>query len=248
MEALANSSLAALLVVVIVSSVCIMTECHGADGTCSAPAAAGSNNTLSSAERAQGYELLFDGSTLRHWLCTDPDSKAWVIDNGTIFCRGEGGGYLYTAKRHDDFEMKIDFMVDRGANSGLFVRWDDLSDPVQTGIEVQILDTAAAKVPGKYDSGAIYDCLAPSVNAMKPALQWNSLLLRCRRNMITVTMNGKRIIQMDLDKWTKPNQNPDGTGNKYVTAYKDMPREGHVGLQNYGDKVWFRNAKIRTLK
>jgi len=212
------------------------------------PRAAVGDNTLSRTEKAQGFRLLFDGKTLDHWKCTGPNDGHWVVQEGAILCAGKPGPYLYTGERFGDFELKIDFMVDKGANSGIFFRWDKLEDPVQTGIEVQILDTADAKVPSKYDSGAIYDCVAPSVNAMKPALQWNSVLLRCRRNIITVAMNGKRIIQMDLDKWTQPGRNPDGTNNKFATAYKDMPREGYIGLQNYGNKVWFKNAKIRTLK
>ena len=60
-------------------------------------------------------------------------------------------------------------------------------------------------------------------------------------------MNGERIIDMDLDLWTEPHKNPDGTDNKFNTAYKDMPRQGFIGLQDYGQPVWFRNIKIKEL-
>jgi hypothetical protein len=52
---------------------------------------------------------------------------------------------------------------------------------------------------------------------------------------------------MDLNRWTTPHMNPDGTPNKFETAYKDMPRVGHIGLQDHGHKCWFRNIKIKPL-
>ena len=52
---------------------------------------------------------------------------------------------------------------------------------------------------------------------------------------------------MHLDEWTEPNKNPDGTSNKFKTAYKDMPRSGHIGLQDHGDSVWYRNIRIKRL-
>lgn len=205
------------------------------------------DNTLTPAEKALGYKLLFDGKTLSGWKCTDPNSKGWEVVDGAIFYNVKGGGYLATNERYGNFELKIDFKVDHGTNSGIFFRWDDLRDPVQTGIEMQIYDSAGVKNPSRHDCGAIYDVLAPSENAMKPAMEWNSVLLRCRNNIISVTMNGKRIINMDLDKWTEPHRNPDGSGNKFRAAYKDMPREGHIGLQEHGGKLWFKNIKIRRL-
>jgi hypothetical protein len=205
------------------------------------------DNTLTPEEKKQGWKLLFDGKTLEGWACTVPDSKGWVVDNGTIHYNVQGPGYLYTKERYGDFELKIDFMVDKGTNSGLFFRWDNLSDPVQTGIEMQILDSASHNPPGKHSCGAIYDVLAPTENAMKPALQWNTVVLRCRGPFISVTMNGKRIIYMNLDRYKEPHKNLDSTPNKFNTAYKDMPREGHIGLQDHGGKVWFKNIKIRKL-
>ncbi len=228
------------------------TTCFAAGPCCSASAscavAATPDNVLTDQERAAGWRLLFDGKTTDGWACTDSNSKGWIIENGTIYYNRQGGGYFHTNDRFGNFEAKIDFMVDKRTNSGIFFRWDNLDDPVQTGIEMQLLDSAGRARPGKHDCGAIYDILEPSENAMKPALQWNTVSIMCRGRYITMTMNDRRIIRMDLDKYTEPHKNLDGTRNKFGTAYKDMPRGGHIGFQAHGGKVWFRNIKIRVLE
>jgi hypothetical protein len=236
----------ALLMTMLCSSA-FAAACCPTSATCPAVAPV-PDNTLSPAEASQGFHLLFDGKTLNGWASTGPDISRWVVSNNALTLDlTKPNGYLYTKQQFGNFELKIDFMVDRGANSGLFFRWADLKDPVQTGIEMQIYDTAGKNRPEKHDCGAVYDILAPSENAMKPALEWNSVILKCWRNFIAITMNGKRIIQLDLDKYTQPHKNVDGTGNKYDTAYKDMPRAGHIGMQDYGNKVWYKNIKIREL-
>ena len=203
------------------------------------------SNALTPAEKAAGWKLLFDGKTLNGWKATG-DSKGWAVEDGAI-ANLVKGGYLATVDRFDNFALSLEFKVEPHANSGIFFRWADLGDPVQTGIEMQILDSYGVEKPGKHDCGAIYDCLAPTKNACKPAGEWNKVVLTCRGNLIWIDMNGKRIVYMNLDLWTTPHENADGSRNKFKTAYKDMPREGHIGLQDHGRKVWFRNVKIKPL-
>ncbi|HEX7572514.1 MAG TPA: DUF1080 domain-containing protein, partial [Bacteroidota bacterium] len=97
------------------------------------------------------------------------------------------------------------------------------------------------------DCGAIFDCLAPSANAVRPPGEWNHYTITCKGSMITVVLNGRQVIAMDLNRWTEAHKNPDGTPNKFNTAYKDMPRVGNIGLQYHGHPVWYRNVKILTL-
>ncbi len=73
------------------------------------------------------------------------------------------------------------------------------------------------------------------------------MTITAEANKIYVVMNGEEIIDMDLDQWTEPHKNPDGTPNKFNTAYRDMPRAGHIGFQDHGDPVWYRNIKIKPL-
>ena len=72
-------------------------------------------------------------------------------------------------------------------------------------------------------------------------------MISCNENLITVELNGEKIAEMDVDQWTTPGMNPDGTKNKFKYAWKDMPRKGHIGLQDHGGKVWFRNIKLKPL-
>lgn len=139
-------------------------------------------------------------------------------------------------------------MISEKGNSGIFFRTDNVRDPVQTGIEIQILNSHGREALSNRGSmGAVYNCLAPSKNAMKPAGEWNHITPECRDNRILVVLNYEQVIDMDLDRWTEPHTNPDGTPNKFRTAFKDMPREGHIGFQDYFHPVWFRQIRIKPL-
>jgi hypothetical protein len=213
---------------------------------CVVGAAWAAMNKLTPAEQAVGWKLLFDGKTLTGWKATG-DPEGWAVENGVIANLAKNGGLLATDGRFGNFTFYCEFKNEENANSGIFFRWADLSDPVQRGIEMQIFDSYGNKNPGRHDCGAIYDVLAPRVQACKPAGEWNKVSLTCKDNLVWIDLNGKRVIYMNLNLWTTPHMNPDGTGNKFSTAYKDMPRAGHIGFQDHGHKVWFRNVKIRPL-
>ncbi|HID56746.1 TPA: DUF1080 domain-containing protein [Candidatus Poribacteria bacterium] len=203
---------------------------------------------LTPEERAEGWEELFDGKTLNGWAPTGR-AEGWTVDEEekAILCTVRGGGYLYTLDEFDNFILKIDFKIDPGVNSGIFFRWSDLSDPVHTGLEMQILDTYGKEPPGKHDCGALYDMVPPKKSACKPAGEWNHVVITCKGPYITIDMNGERIIDVNIDDWDTPGMNPDGTKNKFKYAWKDLPKRGHIGLQDHGGKVWFRNIKIKRL-
>ena len=190
-----------------------------------------------------GWRRLFDGKTLDGWQFKP---GAWKVEDGAI-ARAAGGSYIWTREQFGDFELQLQFRLAPGTNSGVFFRTADLSDPVQTGIELQILDSAGKNEVGRHDCGAIYDCLAPRYNAVRPAGQWNHLRLVCRGAKIHAELNGADIIDMDLDQWTEPHRNPDGSKNKFRTAYRDMPRRGYIGFQDHGKPVWYREIWIRPL-
>jgi len=185
---------------------------------------------------------LFNGRDLTGWTCKP---GAWIVEKGVL--TRNGGSDIWTENRFGDFILELEFMVDPGTNSGVFFRTADIKNCVQTGIEMQVLDSYGKETPGRHDCGAIYDCLAPGKNVVRKPGEWNHTVVTCRGSHINIVMNGDEIIDMNLDDWTEPHQNPDGTKNKFHTAYKDMPRVGHIGLQDHGRPVWYRNVRIKPL-
>src|SRR5262249_11112736 len=106
-----------------------------------APAA---DNELTPAEKKEGYVLLFDGKSLKGGHGTAAGFGGWAAKDGEL-CLDKGGGMLYADGKYDNFVLKIDFKTSKGCNSGVFVRVGNPRDPVQTGIEVQILDDFGKK-------------------------------------------------------------------------------------------------------
>jgi len=171
---------------------------------------------------------------------------SWKISDGVL--ERKGGDDIWTKEKFGDFVLDLEFKTDAESNSGVFFRTGDIADFVQTGIEVQILDYVGSdEARSKGACGAIYDCQGPSKEMVRKTGEWNHYTITCKANKIYVVLNGEQIIEMDLDLWTEAHKNPDGTKNKFGTALKDMPRVGHIGLQDHGDAVWFRNIKIKPL-
>ena len=200
----------------------------------------------------EGFIPLFSGRDLTGWI-TGPDN-AWVLEDGTLTIKRQMDGqqhnadYLWTDETYADFILDLEFKIPERANSGIFLRTSDLKDPVYTGLEVQVANSYGRKEWTKGGcAGAIYDCLAPTKNTVKKPGEWNRCRITCNDNKIHVVLNGEQIIDMDLNEWTEPYKNPHGTKNKFHTALKDFARRGHIGLQDHGRPVWYRNIKIKPL-
>jgi hypothetical protein len=212
----------------------------------------GPDNTLTPTERAAGWVLLFDGRTLNGWKTSGGTSSKTPVDTafGAINPHGCGGYMMVPDGVRSDFILALDFRISPRCNSGVFVRTFPLTprpgkDVGFNGIEVAIDDTSGA---GYHDTGALYDLVKPSVNAMKPVGEWNHLVVTCDGPTIAVTLNGREVSRTDLDAWTTPNRRPDGTPHKFDVAFKDHPRKGYLGLQDHGANCWFKNIKLLPLK
>jgi hypothetical protein len=199
-----------------------------------------------------GWTSLFDGKTATGWLIGgEPVPQANVQDGGLNPHRAGGGRrrhIMHTKEKFGDFVLSCEFKVTKGCNSGIFLRMADPNDPVQTGLEIQVFDSHGKEKPGKHDCGALYDALAPSKNAMKPAGEWNRIEITARGSSIQLVLNGQRVVEADLDRWTEAGRNPDGSANKYKKPLKEFPRDGHIGLQDHNHDVWYRDIKVKRLK
>lgn len=204
------------------------------------------DNQLTPAEERQGWKLLFDGSSFAGWTFPYED-HGWTIDNGAICCAEPvgGGRNVCTAAKYEDFELYLEYLHEENVNSGIFLRQSDLYDPVHTGLEVQILDNYGDVELNSHTCGAIYDLVAPKSAPFKPAGQWNTVRITCRGPEISVSLNGEQVSEMDVSRWTEPGRNPDGTENKFRYAWADLPRLGHIGLQDHSGRIWFKNIKLK---
>jgi len=194
-------------------------------------------------EKEKGWRPLFNGKDFSGWTDAAGKSpgKGWAIVEGAMVRQGPAGD-IWTKDRFGNFVLDLEFKTE--GNSGIFIRTGNPRDCVQTGIEIQVYKPVGA--PSKHSCGAVYDALAPTKEMVK-ADAWNHVVITAKNNRLEVVMNGEKIIDMDLDRWTTPGQNPDGSKNKYHKALKDFPREGHIGFQDHGAKVSYRNVKIRSL-
>ena len=205
-----------------------------------------------SPRQGDGWIALFDGKTPAGWLIGGAAVPQANVQDGAINPHKVGGGrklhVMYTKQTFSDFVLSCEFKVSKRCNSGVFLRMGDPKDPVQTGLEIQVFDSHGKEKAGAHDCGALYDALAPSKNATKPAGEWNRMEITARGSTIQVVLNGQRVIDADLDRWAEAGKNPDGSKNKYRKALKDFPREGHIGLQDHNHDVWYRDIKLKRLE
>lgn len=183
-----------------------------------------------------GFVPMFNGKDLTGWKTTGN----WVVEEDgvvTLVPRpGETGwqrfdAYLMTERTYKDFTIDLEFKIQKEGNSGVFFRVGDPLDPVEQGIEVQILDTHGLENPGHHDCGGVIRTAGPTKNMAKPAGEWNRYIITCIGSHLTVNLNGEQIIDIQLDEG----------------AMKDRPLEGHIGFQDEAKRVWYRNVKIKEL-
>lgn len=204
---------------------------------------AAGDNELTDQEKKDGWILLFDGKTPEGWTNLKPAN----IEDGCINPYKSGNYVTFAKEKYGNFVLACDFKVSKECNSGIFIRTGDPKDPVQTGIEIQVLDSAGKEKMSKHDCGAIYDLVAPTKNTMKPVGEWNHIEITCDKNKIKVALNGEAIAEMDLDQWPEAGKSLDGTKNKFTKSLKDFPREGLLGFQDHGKPAWFKNIKLKKL-
>lgn len=218
-------------------------------GAASARQAVAADHELTAAEKAAGWQLLFDGRTTTGWM--SPKGKPLPqshVQDGAL--NPHPCDYMLVFEEPlDDYELALEFKISPKCNSGIFVRTWPLEprpgkDVGFNGIEIAIDDTTTADF---HDTGALYDLVKPTANAMKPAGEWNTALVTSLGPKLEVAINGRTVSAIDFDQWPEVNRRPDGSLHKFDVAYKDHPRRGHVGLQDHGSDCWYRNIKLRKL-
>jgi hypothetical protein len=199
---------------------------------------------MMAATAEQEFKVIFDGTSGTGWILCDkkPLPKDNVQADG-LNPHGTGSYLVVHETRVGDFVLEFDYKLSKGCNSGVFLRTSDLKDPVNTGIEVALDDTTGN---GLHDPGGLYDLVAPSENAQKPAGEWNHMTITAFGPKITIVLNGKEVATINLDEWNEPGKRPDGTSHKFRgVAIGKLPRIGYIGFQDHGSDCWFKNVKIK---
>ena len=207
------------------------------------------DNTLTPEEKEAGWVLLFDGESLDEWMTDTGEPSRRPIGEGSINPHKSGAYMVVHKQMWENYILSLDFKISPGCNSGIFVKTFSLESPpgrsvAFNGIEIAIDDTTSA---GYHDTGAIYDLVKPTRNAMKPAGEWNHAAITVDRNIISVNLNGEDVTRIDLAGFTEPHKRPDGTRHKFDVGYKDHPQKGYIGLQDHGADLWFKNIKLKPL-
>lgn len=218
-------------------------------------------NTLSDAEKAAGWELLFDGQTLNGWKRYGADSigPLWSVQDGMIVCDGTGlgegsgpmGGSLMTLKQYGNFELTAEWKISPGGNSGIIyhvIEKPEYKHDYETGPEYQVMDDGGWKgeLNDAQKAGSNYDMHAASATKkLMPVGEWNSSKIVYNNGHVEHWLNGEKVVEFqeddaDFQERYKKSKWVDYPGwNKYKT--------GSISLQDHGAPVYFRNIKIRPL-
>jgi cytochrome c len=221
-------------------------------------------NTLTEAEQKAGWKLLFDGQSMKGWHSYGKQSAGsdWQVRDGAIYLNAEArnqagwqaanGGDILTDGEYGNYELRLEWKIAPCGNSGII--YNITEDPTkyeygwQTGPEMQVLDNACHPdaLIEKHRAGDLYDLIACQYVTVKPAGNWNKVRLINRNGKVEHWLNGRKVVEVDMTggEWKKLI-----AGSKF----KDMPDfgktvKGKIALQDHGDKVWYRNVKIRALK
>jgi len=211
---------------------------------------------LSPEEAAEGFEVLFDGTSMHKWT---GNTTNYVPVDGTIYVTAQygGSGNLYTKKEYGDFVLRFEFAFDReGVNNGIGIRTPMGVDAAYHGMEIQVLDHDAPiyKNLREYQQhGSVYGIIPAKRVKFPPLGTWNVEEIRAVGDRITVTVNGEVILDGDIRQACQGhNVAPDGgKNNPYTVDHKNHPglfnASGHIGLLGHGAGIKFRNIRIKEL-
>ncbi len=189
---------------------------------------------LSPEEKAQGFNLLFDGQSLDGWTTLTDNWGGWSVQNGTIYCNGTGNyAWLRSKRLYDNFILRLEFKILQNGNSGLFIRGPLDGRASRFGMEMQIFGKLNNPPNAHETSGAIYGIFPPKVDAANPPGQWNAVEVTCHGPQVSIRINEKTLSDINMDN---------------IRPLQNSLQHGVIGLQDHSCKVWFRNIRIKELQ
>jgi Domain of Unknown Function (DUF1080). len=222
--------------------------------SCGAPEK--SFNQLTEQQKAEGWQLLFDGTTTNGWkIFKDRKNISWEVLDGTLHCKPpmETPGVdnersdLMTVAQFDNFELSLEWKLAPQSNSGIIYRvTEEYEQPYHTGPEYQVIDDKGYPQEKEFHmTGANYDMHVATNKKMNPLGEWNTSKIIANGNHIEHWLNDVKVVEYEIGS-------EDWTNRKNESKWKDVvgycvPTKGHIDLQDHGGEVWYRNIMIRKL-
>lgn len=216
-----------------------------------------SPNTLTDQQKAEGWQLLFDGQTTNGWrIFKGYPNDSWEVADGALHCKppreGEGAANqrsdIMTENQYANFELMLEWKISKSGNSGIMYRvTEEFEQPYYSGPEYQVLDNEG--YPGPLQpaqfAGASYDMYVAEPSSTKPVGEWNQVKIVVNGNHVEHWLNGTRVVEYELGS-------EDWLTRKNASKWKDAPgygmaAKGHIDLQDHGNEVWYRNIMIKPL-
>jgi hypothetical protein len=189
------------------------------------------NSGLSEQERADGFVSLFDGKTLDGWWILGDNKNGFNVKDGAIEWAGLGGKALYTRDRYDNFILRLEWKINKGGNSGIYLRAPRANRQSKIGMEFQLQGDHGTPITNQ-TTGSIYVVVPPRENATKPEGEWNSVEISLDGAKMKAVLNGVLIQDLSLDE---------------NDELRTRLRRGFIGLQDHAAYAAFRNIRIKKL-
>jgi hypothetical protein len=207
-------------------------------------------------ENKKGWISLFDGKTTKGWHSYGKTvaGDAWKVEDGSIHLdagKGLSAGDIVTDESFDDFDLKLEWKISKNGNSGIIFYIQDEPKKYDyiwyTGPEMQVLDNdghSDGKII-KHRAGNLYDLIEGKEGVVKAVGEWNQVEIISNKGKLDLLLNGVTVVSTKVgdDNWRSLI-----AGSKFKTK-PDFGKifSGHIGLQDHGNEVWFRDIKIKKL-